>query len=85
MTQTEQKTINEVQVVQATMKEHQRNMQNDIDELKKVGKEMNEKLDKLTSTLDSLMGSKKVLIWLTGVALSITGMAIALFNHFDRR
>lgn len=80
MTQAEQKTINQVQVVQATMKEHQRNMQNDIDELKRNSKEINDKLDILTAKLDNISGGKQALMWITGVSLTIAGLVIAFLN-----
>lgn len=80
MTTQEQKTLNQVQIVQATMKEHQRNMQQDIDELKRNSKEINEKLDILTAKLDNISGGKQALIWVTGVALSITGLVLAFLN-----
>lgn len=62
------------------MKEHQRNMQQDIDELKRNSKEINEKLDILTAKLDNISGGKQALIWVTGVALSITGLVLAFLN-----
>lgn len=80
MTAQEQKTLNQVQIVQATMKEHQRNMQNDIDELKRNSKEINEKLDILTAKLDNISGGKQALMWITGVALTITGLVLAFLN-----
>jgi uncharacterized membrane-anchored protein YhcB (DUF1043 family) len=64
----EQKTINDVQTVQAVMKEHQKAMQKDLDELKTAfnssTKEINTKLDTITSTLDAITAGRKVLIFL---------------------
>lgn len=55
-------------------------MQQDIDELKRNSKEINEKLDILTAKLDNISGGKQALIWVTGVALSITGLVLAFLN-----
>lgn len=73
------------------VEEKQTAMQEDIESLKaQVGKiddklehqstKINDKLDAINSTLDNLMGGKKALIWITGVALTIAGLAIALVN-----
>lgn len=62
------------------MKEHQKNMQDDIDELKLITKEVNKKLDSVTSTLDNLSGGKQALMWVTGITLTISGLVIAFLN-----
>jgi len=75
----EQKTINDVQTVQAVMKEHQKTMQKDIDELKE-SKEINEKLDKVTSTLEAITAGRKVLIWLATFTTAIAAIIVAWVN-----
>jgi ABC-type cobalamin/Fe3+-siderophores transport system ATPase subunit len=62
------------------MKAHQRYMQSDIEELKQIVKEMSIKLDNVTKTLDNLSGGKQALMWITGVALTVSGLVIAFFN-----
>lgn len=76
----EQKTINDVQTIQAVMKEHQKTMQKDIDELKTASKEINEKLDKVTSTLDAITAGRKVLIWLATFTTAIAAVVTAWVN-----
>jgi ADP-dependent phosphofructokinase/glucokinase len=87
----EQKTINNVQTIQAVMKEHQRTMQNDIDELKQTSKEINakmdastkeinEKLDQVTSTLEAITAGRKVLIWMATFATAIGAIIVAWVN-----
>jgi esterase/lipase len=76
----EQKTINDVQTIQAVMKEHQRTMQNDIDELKKTSKEINEKLDTVTSTLEAITAGRKVLIWMATFTTAIAAIIVAWVN-----
>lgn len=80
MTASEQSTINEVKVVQATMKEHQRNMQNDIDELKQLVKQTNDQIATLNQKFDELNGAKRFLIWFTTLALTVSGLIIAWLN-----
>lgn len=80
MTQQEKKTVQEISTTQAVMKEHQKNMQNDIDELKRNSKEINDKLDILTAKLDNISGGKQALMWITGVSLTIAGLVIAFLN-----
>lgn len=80
MTLKEQATINDVKLTQAVMKEHQKTMQKDIDELKENAKEINEKLDILTAKLDNISGGKQALIWITGVAISISAIVIGFLN-----
>lgn len=80
MTAAEATQIQQVSTTQAVMKEHQRNMQNDIDELKSNTKEINEKLDILTAKLDNISGGKQALMWITGVSLTIAGLVIAFLN-----
>jgi len=80
----EQKTINDVQTIQAVMKEHQKTMQKDIDELKTAfnssTKEINTKLDTITSTLDAITAGRKVLIFLATLATAIGGIVVAWVN-----
>lgn len=80
MTAQEQKTVQAISTTQAVMKEHQKNMQNDIDELKRNSKEINDKLDILTAKLDNISGGKQALMWVTGVSLTIAGLVIAFLN-----
>ena len=80
MTAQETKTVQEVSKTQAVMKEHQKNMQGDIDELKLITKEVNKKLDGLTSTLDNLTGGKQALMWFTGTVLVICGLVISFLH-----
>lgn len=80
MTAQEQKTVQAISTTQAVMKEHQRNMQNDIDELKKTTKEINEKLDSITSSIDSITAGRKVLIWLASFATAVSALIIGFLN-----
>lgn len=80
MTAAEATQIQQVSTTQAVMKEHQKNMQNDIDELKRNSKEINDKLDILTAKLDNISGGKQALMWITGVSLTIAGLVIAFLN-----
>lgn len=80
MTASEQASLNQMKITQAVMKEHQRNMQEDIDELKKSAREINDKLDRLTSTLDSLSGGKQALMWITGIFIALSGLLISYLN-----
>jgi len=76
----EQKTIQQVSTLQAVMKEKQHNMQEDINELKKLVRETNEQIVVLNQKFDELSGAKRTLIWLTGVALTLAGLIIAWIN-----
>lgn len=84
MTAQEQASINQVKIVQATMKEHQRAMQSDIDELKTLVKETNEQVQLLNQKLDTLSGGKQALMWMTGVFIAVSGVVIAYFNFIKR-
>jgi peptidoglycan hydrolase CwlO-like protein len=64
------------------VEEKQTAMQEDIEELKAQAEKINKKLDNINSTLDNLMGGKKALIWITGIFLTITSLAIAIINSF---
>jgi len=76
----EQKTINDVQTVQAVMKEHQKAMQSDIDELKRLSRDTNNQIIILDQKFDELSGAKKTLMWLTGVAIGVTAIVTAWIN-----
>lgn len=84
MTAAETKTVQQISTIQAVMKEHQRNMQNDIDELKQLVKETNEQVQNLNQKFDTLAGGKQALIWITGVAITISGLIISYFNFKKR-
>ena len=84
MTAQEQASINQVKIVQATMKEHQRAMQSDIDELKQLVKETNEQVNVLNQKFDTLAGGKQALMWITGIAITISGLIISYFNFKKR-
>jgi chaperonin cofactor prefoldin len=62
------------------VEQKQEDMASDITELKVSAKEINTKLDALTSTLDNLSGGKQALIWITGIILTVTGLIIGFFN-----
>lgn len=76
----EQKTINEVRTKQAVMGEHQRTMQQDIDELKQLSKDTNLQITILNQKFDELSGARRTLIWLTGVAIGIAAVVTAWVN-----
>lgn len=76
----EQKTINNVQTVQAVMKEHQKSMQSDIDELKRLSRDTNIQINLLNQKFDELSGARRTLIWLTGIAISIAAVVTAWVN-----
>ena len=80
MNTNEKDTIKGVQILQATMREKQHNMQEDINELKALVKATNQQLFILNQKFDELSGAKRTLIWLTGVALTVTGLIIAWIN-----
>lgn len=80
MTSNEANTINQVQTTQAVMKEHQRTMQDDIDELKKIARDTNAQISELNKKFDELSGAKRAMMWLTGVVLTISGLVIAWLN-----
>lgn len=80
MTAKETKTVQQISTIQAVMKEHQRNMQNDIDELKQLVKQTNNQVSVLNQKFDELNGAKRFLIWFTGVVLAVTGLIIAFIN-----
>lgn len=84
MTASEQASINQVKVVQAGMKEHQRSMQNDIDELKHLVRETNAQVTDLNKKFDTLTGGKQALMWITGVAIAVAGLIITYFNFKKR-
>lgn len=76
----EKNTVGEIQVTQATMKEHQRTMQNDIDELKRLSRDTNIQINLLHQKFDELSGARRTLIWLTGIAISIAAVVTAWVN-----
>jgi chromosome condensin MukBEF complex kleisin-like MukF subunit len=76
----EKNTVGEIQVTQATMKEHQRTMQNDIDELKRLSRDTNAQINLLNQKFDELSGARRTLIWLTGIAISIAAVVTAWVN-----
>lgn len=51
-----------------------------IDKINAKLDKQDEKLDVLTAKFDELSGAKKAIIWLTGVALTVTGLIIAYLN-----
>lgn len=59
-------------------------MQSDIDELKALVKETNEQVQTINQKLDTLSGGKQALMWITGVALAISGLIISYFNFKKR-
>jgi len=96
MTATEQQSVQKLSENQAVMRERQHTMQGDIDELKKIAKEVNNKLDNVTKevnnkldvvtkVLDELTGGKKMLWRITGVILTITGLIAAYINVFKEK
>ena len=76
----EKNTVSEIQVTQATMKEHQRSMQDDIDELKRLSRDTNVQINLLNQKFDELSGARRTLMWLTGVAIGITAIVTAWIN-----
>ncbi len=76
----EQKTINDVQTVQAVMKEHQKSMQSDIDELKRLSRDTNIQINLLNQKFDELSGARRTLIWLTGVIIGVAAVVTAWVN-----
>jgi uncharacterized coiled-coil DUF342 family protein len=91
MTQKEQIKIQEISTTQAVMKEHQKNMQNDINELKQKAKDINTKLDnqdakidELIATMNQITGGRKLLIWLAATATTIAGLLIAYLNGHQK-
>jgi len=76
----EKNTVGEIQVTQATMKEHQRSMQDDIDELKRLSRDTNIQINLLHQKFDELSGARRTLIWLTGIAISIAAVVTAWVN-----
>ena len=76
----EKNTVGEIQVTQATMKEHQRSMQDDIDELKRLSRDTNIQINLLHQKFDELSGARRTLIWLTGIAISIAAIVTAWVN-----
>jgi len=75
----EKNTVGEIQT-QATMKEHQRSMQDDIDELKRLSRDTNIQINLLHQKFDELSGARRTLIWLTGIAISIAAVVTAWVN-----
>lgn len=76
----EKNIVGEIQVTQATMKEHQRTMQNDIDELKRLSRDTNIQINLLNQKFDELSGARRTLIWLIGIAISIAAIVTAWIN-----
>ena len=76
----ERNTVGEIQTVQAVMGEHQRSMQNDIDELKRLSRDTNVQINLLNQKFDELSGARRTLIWLTGIAISIAAVVTAWVN-----
>lgn len=76
----ERNTVSQIQVTQATMKEHQKSMQNDIDELKRLSRDTNIQINLLNQKFDELSGARRTLIWLTGIAISIAAVVTAWVN-----
>jgi len=76
----ERNTVGEIQVTQATMKEHQKSMQSDIDELKRLSRDTNIQINLLHQKFDELSGARRTLIWLTGIAISIAAVVTAWVN-----
>lgn len=62
------------------MREKQHNMQEDIDELKRIARDTNAQLTLLNQKFDELSGAKRAMMWLTGVTLTIAGLIIAFLN-----
>ena len=76
----ETKSVQQLSETQAVMREKQHNMQEDINELKALVKATNQQLHILNQKFDELSGAKRTIIWLTGVALTVTGLIIAWIN-----
>ena len=76
----EKNTVGEIQLTQATMKEHQKSMQTDIDELKRLSRDTNIQINLLHQKFDELSGARRTLIWLTGIAISIAAIVTAWVN-----
>lgn len=76
----EKNTVSQIQTTQAVMGEHQRTMQNDIDELKRLSRDTNNQIIILNQKFDELSGAKKTLMWLTGVAIGVTAIITAWIN-----
>lgn len=62
------------------MEDHQKEFAKAIDKINAKLDKQDEKLDALSAKFDELSGAKKAIIWLTGVALTITGLIIAWLN-----
>ena len=80
MTNPEKRSVQQLSETQAVMREKQHNMQEDINELKALVKATNQQLFILNQKFDELSGAKRTIIWLTGVALTVTGLIIAWIN-----
>lgn len=76
----ERNTVSQIQTVQAVMGEHQRSMQDDIDELKRLSRDTNVQINLLNQKFDELSGARRTLIWLIGIAISIAAVVTAWVN-----
>jgi hypothetical protein len=47
--------------------------------------EISKDVKDIKQTLDNLSGGKQALIWITGIALSIAGIAVAVFHELRSR
>lgn len=55
-------------------------MQRDIQEIKKNQEQQSEDIKQILERLDNLSGGKQALMWITGLALTISGLIIAWLN-----
>jgi len=62
------------------MEDNQDNFAKALDRLTSQLEIQGQKLDELNSKFDNLAGGKQALMWLTGIALTISGLVIAALN-----
>jgi limonene-1,2-epoxide hydrolase len=62
------------------METNQKNMKETVDEMKAIQKEQSEDIKAILERLDSLTGGKTALMWVTGIFLTVCGLALAFFN-----
>lgn len=76
MTQSEQKTINQVQTKQAIMEKNQEDMANLLGKQNEKLDKLDAKIDDLNTKFDELTGAKKALIWVTGVLIGVASVIL---------
>lgn len=80
MTANETKTVQQISIKQATMEANQNYMTQDIQEMKQDIKD----IKALLIQSNDLYVSKKIVKYFIGLAISLTVVALAVYDHFHK-